>query len=141
MALVDFAFVSAPQRTARHADAHVCLTTSSTRYFNPWRWGECCQSSGKSVLTERESYSLLGGDIDVDGVLILPRYLAPVSCPGILSRLRNFFPQVGSIMMDHETLFSRESETVSGNETTPPIVTDRITFDAGIVCVMANGAL
>jgi|GEM_PF-4985878 len=44
-------------------------------------------------------------------------------------------------MMDHETLFSRESETVSGNETTPPIVTDRITFDAGIVCVMANGAL
>ncbi|WP_339735523.1 Wadjet anti-phage system protein JetD domain-containing protein [uncultured Gimesia sp.] len=51
---------------------------------------------------------LYWGDIDVEGFLIL-------------SRLRNIFPHVRSIMMDLETLHRHEAAVVKGNPTKPDL--------------------
>lgn len=51
---------------------------------------------------------LYWGDIDVEGFLIL-------------SRLRNIFPHVRSIMMDLKTLHKHEAAVVSGNQTKPDL--------------------
>ncbi len=54
---------------------------------------------------------LYWGDIDVDGFLIL-------------SRLRNLFPHVESVMMDHQTMQHHKKHFGDGNNSTPPAPTN-----------------
>ena len=60
---------------------------------------------------------LYWGDVDVDGFLIL-------------SRLRNLFAHVESIMMDRDTLTRHETYVVTGNASTPSIPTNLTAAEA-----------
>ncbi len=59
---------------------------------------------------------LYRGDIDVDGLLIL-------------SRLRNLFPHVESLMMDLDTFQRNKDHADKGNGTTPPAPTNLTTSE------------
>lgn len=69
---------------------------------------------------------LYWGDIDADGFLIL-------------SRLRNLFPHVESILMDQESLQHHAAAVVDGNGSRPALPTNLTASEAAVFEICVNG--